>query len=222
MKKRILLIEDEKHMSRFIELELEHESFEVQVALDGHTGLHYAMAEEWDIILLDLMLPGVDGMEICRRVRTFRRTPIIMITARDRVTDRVLGLDCGADDYLPKPFAMEELLARMRVVLRRQEDQLSRLVYQELSIELDARIVRRGDKVIDLTKREYDLLVTFMMHPNRAMDRELLLDKVWGVEAAVDKNVVDVYVRYLRNKIDISGTPSYIQTLRGIGYVMRR
>lgn len=228
--KKVLLIEDEKNMSRFIELELQHESFSVTVASDGSTGLQLALAEDWDIILLDIMLPGMDGLEICRRVRSFKPTPIIMLSARDSVSERVSGLDCGADDYLPKPFAIEELLARMRVVFRRQreqekdhgEDLLPILSFQDLSLDPNSRKVCRAGLPIELTKREYALLTVFLSNANRVLDRETLLDKVWGFEVAVDTNVVDVYVRYLRRKIDPPGEASYIQTMRGIGYVMRK
>lgn len=224
--RKVLLIEDERNLSRFIELELRHESFSVTVAYDGEAGLHLAMAEDWDVILLDLMLPGMDGMEVCRRLRALKKTPIIMITARDSVTDRVTGLDCGADDYIPKPFAMEELLARIRVIFRRLDDTMggaaAQLAFQDLSVNLESRIVMKGNAEIELTKREFDLLVAFMENMNRVLNRETLLDKVWGFESTVDTNVVDVYVRYLRNKIDSPGEPSCIQTIRGIGYVMRK
>lgn len=222
--KRILLIEDEKNLSRFIELELRHEQFAVTVVYDGLTGLHVATAEEWDLILLDLMLPGLDGIEVCRRVRLLKKTPIIMITARDSVHDRVTGLDCGADDYIPKPFAIEELLARIRVVFRRQEEAEPSevLAVDDLSVNMRTRVVMRAGAEIELTKREYELLIAFMQNAGRVLDRETLLDNVWGFEAAVDTNVVDVYVRYLRNKIDVPGQQSYIRTQRGVGYVMRR
>lgn len=228
--KKVLLIEDEKNMSRFIELELQYERFTVTVASEGNTGLQFALAEDWDIILLDVMLPGIDGLEICRRVRSFKYTPIIMLSARDSVSERVSGLDCGADDYLPKPFAIEELLARMRVVFRRQqtlinhqdEGRLPVLSFLDLVLDPNTRRVSRAGVPIELTKREYDLLAVFLTNANRVLDRETLLDKVWGFEVAVDTNVVDVYVRYLRRKIDYPGESSYIQTLRGIGYVMRK
>lgn len=224
--KKILLIEDEKNMSRLIELELQNESFSVTTASEGNEGLHIALKEDWDVILLDLMLPGMDGLEICRQIRTIKFTPIIMLSARDSVMDRVSGLDCGADDYLPKPFAFVELLARIRVVFRRQlelqNEQLPVLTFLDLSLDPNTRIVRRAGNPIELTKREYDLLIMFLNNVNRVMNRETLLDKVWGFEVAVDTNVVDVYVRYLRLKIDKPGEASYIQTLRGIGYVMRK
>jgi DNA-binding response OmpR family regulator len=220
--KRILLIEDERNLSRFIELELQHEGFAVTVAYDGNVGLHYGLAEDWDIILLDMMLPGLDGMEVCRQIRAIKKTPIMMLTARDSITDRVSGLDCGADDFIPKPFAIEELLARMRVIIRRQEKDFTLLNHEDLCVNLESRKVMKINQVIELTKREYDLLVAFMANTDRVFSREALLDKVWGVNAVVDTNVVDVYVRYLRNKIDSPGRKSYIQTLRGIGYVMRK
>lgn len=224
--KRILLIEDEKNFARFIELELRHESLDVVTVLDGKTGLELALKESFDLVLLDLMLPQMDGTEVCRQIREVKQTPIIMITARDSVTDRVFGLDSGADDYIPKPFAIEELLARIRVVFRRQEgtaeQQRALLTFQELTIDVDARIVTKGTQTIDLTKREYALLESFMRNTNRVLSRETLLDTVWGFDAAVDTNVVDVYVRYLRNKIDAPGEASCIQSVRGIGYVMRK
>nr|WP_285873926.1 response regulator transcription factor [Halalkalibacter oceani] len=221
-----MLIEDEKNFSRFVELELTHENYSVSVAYNGNDGLQLGMSEEWDIILLDLMLPGLDGIEVCKKLRENKKTPILMLTARDSVDERVRGLDCGADDYLSKPFAIEELLARIRAILRRQEDnkkeESRRLMVLDLEVNLDSREVWRDGEPVELTKREYDLLLAFMNNPNRVMSRELLLDTVWGFEAAVDTNVVDVYVRYLRNKIDRSKAKSYIQTLRGVGYVMKR
>jgi len=212
-------------MSRFIELELRHESFFVAVAFDGKTGLEMALREDWNVILLDLMLPGMDGIEVCRQIRLLKKTPVIMLTARDSVQDLVCGLDSGADDYIQKPFAIEELLARIRVILRRQDENSedsNMLTFEGLSVNLDSRIVRKGNETIHLTKREYELLVAFMKHPNRVLSRETLLDTVWGFETVVDTNVVDVYVRYLRNKIDGPGEPGYIQTMRGVGYVMRK
>ena len=223
--KRILLIEDEKNMARFIELELRHESFEVSVAADGVSGLQMAIQENWDLILLDLMLPGMDGLMICNEIRKVKRVPILMITARDSVHERVSGLDSGADDYILKPFAIEELLARIRVVFRRQAESLEQgqsvLRVQSLSMDRYARTVRRGARKIQLTKREFALLEAFMTNVNRVLSRETLLDRVWGYDRAVDTNVVDVYVRYLRNKIDFPEEPSCIESVRGVGYVMR-
>ncbi|GKU75982.1 response regulator transcription factor [Paenibacillus sp. L3-i20] len=224
--RRILLIEDEVNLARFIELELQHEGFAVTTALDGTTGLELALAEQWDIILLDLMLPGIDGLEVCKRIRKMKQVPILMITARDSITDRVSGLDSGADDYISKPFAIEELLARIRVVFRRQQEVVEESQYLLscgiLRLDSSSRIVSRGTDTIDLTKREFALLEAFMKNINRVLHRETLLDIVWGYNAVVDTNVVDVYVRYLRNKIDLPGTTSYIESVRGIGYVMRK
>ena len=225
---RILIVEDEENLARFVELELKHEGYETQVSYDGREALELALNEDWNAILLDLMLPGLNGLEVCRRIRQVKTTPIIMMTARDSVIDRVSGLDHGADDYIVKPFAIEELLARLRAVLRRVdlEDEgragkATTVTYKDLTIEKENRIVRRGDEVIELTKREYELLLTLMENVNVVLAREDLLKKVWGYESKIETNVVDVYIRYLRNKIDRPGEKSYIQTVRGTGYVIR-
>lgn len=224
---KVLIIEDEKNLARFIELELQYEGFTIATAYDGRAGLDLAINEDWDVILLDLMLPGLSGMEVCRRIRAAKDTPIIMLTARDSVMDKVSGLDSGADDYMSKPFAIEELLARIRALLRRLEGKKTItssnvLTFQELKLDLDARTLLREDTPIELTKREFDLLVVFMTNINRVLTRELLLDKVWELGTYAETNVVDVYVRYLRNKIDKPDAESYIQTVRGTGYVMRK
>lgn len=225
---KILIIEDEKNLARFVELELKHEGYETEVHFNGRTGLEAALAEDWDAILLDLMLPELNGLEVCRRVRQVKNTPIIMMTARDSVIDRVSGLDHGADDYIVKPFAIEELLARLRALLRRisiegenNTAKQTTIKYRDLVIEKENRVVRRGDDIIELTKREYELLLTLMENVNVVLARDVLLSKVWGYNSDVETNVVDVYVRYIRNKIDRPGQPSYIQTVRGTGYVMR-
>ncbi|MCH4001560.1 MAG: response regulator transcription factor [Lacticaseibacillus paracasei] len=225
---KILIIEDEKNLARFVELELKHEGYETEVHFNGRTGLEAALAEDWDTILLDLMLPELNGLEVCRRVRQVKNTPIIMMTARDSVIDRVSGLDHGADDYIVKPFAIEELLARLRALLRRisiegenNTAKQTTIKYRDLVIEKENRVVRRGDDIIELTKREYELLLTLMENVNVVLARDVLLSKVWGYNSDVETNVVDVYVRYIRNKIDRPGEPSYIQTVRGTGYVMR-
>lgn len=225
---KILIVEDEKNLSRFVELELKHEGYDTQIAKNGREGLDLALSEDWDAILLDLMLPELNGLEVCRRVRQVKNTPIIMMTARDSVIDRVSGLDHGADDYIVKPFAIEELLARLRALLRRvdleSEQNLTKqttVTYRDLTIEKENRVVRRGDEIIELTKREYELLLTLMENVNVVLARDVLLKKVWGYESQIETNVVDVYIRYLRNKIDRPGEDSYIQTVRGTGYVMR-
>lgn len=225
---RILIIEDEKNLARFVELELKHEGYDIQVEYNGRKGLDAALAEDFDAILLDLMLPELNGLEVCRRVREAKNTPIIMMTARDSVIDRVSGLDHGADDYIVKPFAIEELLARLRALLRRidleseqQSTKQTTVTYKDLTIEKENLVVKRGDEVINLTKREYELLLTLMENINVVLARDVLLNKVWGYESEVETNVVDVYIRYLRNKIDRPGEKSYIQTVRGTGYVIR-
>lgn len=226
----VLIIEDEKNLARFVELELRHEGFEVEVYNNGRTGLEAAQKEgvTWDVILLDLMLPELNGLEVCRRIRQTSNVPIIMMTARDSIIDRVSGLDHGADDYIVKPFAIEELLARMRALLRRIEIETEENVrkqttvtFKDLVIEKENRVVRRGEEVIELTKREYELLLEMMENINVVLSRETLLNTVWGYESEIETNVVDVYIRYLRNKIDVPEKDSYIQTVRGTGYVMR-
>lgn len=225
---RILIIEDEDNLSNFVSLELQHEGYETKVCENGREGLDTALNEDWDAILLDLMLPELNGLEVCRRLRQSKSTPIIMMTARDSVIDRVSGLDHGADDYVVKPFAIEELLARLRAVLRRVDfendngtTKQTTVTYRDLTIEKENRVVRRGDEIIELTKREYELLLTLMENINVVLARDVLLKKVWGYESQIETNVVDVYIRYLRNKIDRPGEDSYIQTVRGTGYVIR-
>lgn len=227
---KILIIEDEKKLARFVELELKHEGYETEVRYNGRTGLEAAVAEDahWDVVLLDLMLPELNGIDVCRRIRQVSNVPIIMMTARDSVIDRVSGLDHGADDYIVKPFAIEELLARLRALFRRIEIESEQnitkqttVTYRDLTVEKENRVVRRGDEVIELTKREYELLLELMENVNVVLARDVLLNKVWGYETEVETNVVDVYIRYLRNKIDVPNVDSYIQTVRGTGYVMR-
>lgn len=227
---RILIIEDEKNLARFVELELNHEGIETEVYLDGRSGLAAATDEnkDWDLILLDLMLPELNGLEVARRIRQVSNVPIMMMTARDSVIDRVSGFDHGADDYITKPFAIEELLARVRALSRRinienekNEVKQTTLEYRDLVIEKENRVVRRDNTIIELTKREYELLVELMSNLNIVLSREVLLDKVWEYEKEAETNIVDVYIRYLRNKLDTPGNASYIQTVRGMGYVMR-
>lgn len=227
-KQRVLIVEDEKNLARFVELELQHEGYETAICYDGRSGLEKAIEEPWDVILLDLMLPELNGLEVVRRIRPVKDTPIIIMTARDSVIDRVSGLDQGADDYIVKPFAIEELLARLRALFRRiesEEDARSQqqpfLRFRDLVVEKSSRIVKRQGTIIELTKREYELLVFLMENINRVMSRDVLLEQVWGYKSEVETNVVDVYIRYLRNKIDVPGEDSYIQTVRGTGYVIR-
>ncbi|AST07051.1 DNA-binding response regulator [Anoxybacillus flavithermus] len=221
---RILIIEDEEGLTEFLELELRYEGYEVDVAHDGRSGLDLAIKHDYDVILLDLMLPRLNGVEVCRRLRNEKETPIIMLTARDSVMDRVMGLDSGADDYVVKPFAIEELLARIRVILRREEKREAKpllLTFKDLELDIESRVLKRGKELIELTNKEFELLLTFMRNINRVLTREVLLDQVWGYDYAVETNVVDVYVRYLRNKLNAEDKEQYIQTIRGVGYVMR-
>ena len=229
MNQRILIIEDEKNLARFVELELQHEGYETKICFDGRSGLQAATDEDWDVILLDLMLPELNGLEVVRRLRQVKKTPIIIMTARDSVMDRVTGLDQGADDYVVKPFEIEEILARIRALFRRlsieEEARVQKqtiLEYRDLVIEKENRTVRRNGELVDLTKREYELLLMLMENINVVLSREVLLNQVWGYKMEVETNVIDVYIRYLRNKIDVPGRESYIQTVRGTGYVMRR
>ncbi|HFJ4938417.1 TPA: two-component system response regulator CovR [Streptococcus pyogenes] len=226
MTKKILIIEDEKNLARFVSLELQHEGYEVIVEVNGREGLETALEKEFDLILLDLMLPEMDGFEVTRRLQTEKTTYIMMMTARDSIMDVVAGLDRGADDYIVKPFAIEELLARIRAIFRRQDIESEKKVpsqgiYRDLVLNPQNRSVNRGDDEISLTKHEYDLLNILMTNMNRVMTREELLSNVWKYDEAVETNVVDVYIRYLRGKIDIPGKESYIQTVRGMGYVIR-
>ena len=224
--KKILIIEDEKNLARFVSLELEHEGYATEIKDNGRSGLEEATSKDYDLILLDLMLPELDGFEVARRLRKEKDTPIIMMTARDSTMDRVAGLDIGADDYITKPFAIEELLARVRAFFRREEhghavERAENTSFRDLVIDKTNRTVHRGKKVIDLTRREYDLLLTLMQNVGDVVTREHLVSQVWGYEEGTETNVVDVYIRYLRNKIDVEGQDSYFQTVRGLGYVMR-
>lgn len=222
MKQKILIIEDEKNIARFLELELKHEQFETVVAYDGRAGLDLAESEPFDCILLDVMLPQLNGIEVCRRIRKTSDVPILLITARDEVMDRVSGLDAGADDYIVKPFAIEELLARIRSILRRvQHSQMSKqLILRGLEIDVNAYEVLFENNKIELTRKEFDLLKLLVENKNHVCTRERILEAVWGFDTEVETNVVDVYIRHLRSKLQTDNDP-YIETVRGVGYVMR-
>lgn len=219
----ILIVEDEESLARVIELELGYEDYETTTVHNGREAFTLLEQQPFDLILLDIMLPEMSGMEILRRFRNFdTTTPVLLLTARDEVYDKVSGLDLGANDYITKPFEMEELLARIRVHLRTlKKTSTNALVHQDLRVELDSREVRRGDTEIQLTPREFDLLVFLLQHQNQVMTREQLLDKVWGFDYVGDTNVVDVYIRYLRNKIDKPFEKVTIQTVRGVGYTIK-
>ncbi|MBD8035998.1 response regulator transcription factor [Solibacillus sp. A46] len=222
MSQKILIIEDEKSIARFLELELQHEQFETMVAYDGRTGLELAQSEIFNCILLDVMLPQLNGIEVCRRIRKTSDVPILLITARDEVMDRVAGLDAGADDYIVKPFAIEELLARIRSILRRVKHTHTskQLVVRDLEIDVDAYEVLFENDKIELTRKEFDLLKLLVENKNHVCTRELILETVWGFDTEVETNVVDVYIRHLRTKLQTNNDP-YIETVRGVGYVMR-
>lgn len=225
---KILIVEDERKIARFLELELTHEGYSVITAGDGRDGLQKALDEQPDLLILDLMLPELSGIEVCRRLRHESDVPIIMLTAKDDVSDKVMGLDMGADDYMTKPFAIEELLARIRVALRKpramtgakrddEEDTLLRA--GKLTLDPERYAVEFDGEAVALTKKEFDLLHYLMAHRDKAATRDALLSDVWGYDYAGDTNVVDVYVRYLRHKIDDRFGIHTIQTIRGVGYM---
>ncbi|MEE1130388.1 MAG: response regulator transcription factor [Caryophanon sp.] len=219
--KKVLVVEDDKSIARFVELELKFEGFDVTVKHDGRDGLQAAQTEQFDILLLDVMLPGLNGIEICRRMRTTSNVPILLLTARDAVMDRVSGLDAGADDYLVKPFAIEELLARIRSILRRTtRDDTPTLSVRDVMIDEQAYVATAAGDKLDLTKTEYDLLKYLVEEKNRVCTRDQILQRVWGFDTDVETNVVDVYIRHLRAKLPQVSKP-YIETVRGVGYVMR-
>ena len=221
--KKILIVEDEKNIARFMQLELKHEQFETDVCYTGRDGLQQALQQSYDCILLDVMLPELNGIEVCRRIRSQSNVPIILITARDAVMDRVAGLDAGADDYIVKPFAIEELLARIRSVLRRVQEPVSienKLICKHITLDDDAYEVYAADKKVELTKTEYDLLKYLLEHKNKVCTRERIIEHVWGYDTDIETNVVDVYIRHLRTKLQQEEQP-LIETVRGVGYVMR-
>ena len=227
---RILIIEDEEKIARFIELELTHEGYEVVKCADGRTGLEMAESGGFSLVLLDIMLPELNGMEVLRRLRRTSDVPVIMLTARDAVMDKVAGLDQGADDYITKPFAIEELLARIRLALRRSSHQVQEKVHDapddllrcgDLTLSPSRHEVKYAGKDIELTSREFDLLHTLLENKNIVLSRDTLLGTVWGYDYMGETNVVDVYIRYLRSKIDEVFGISLIQTVRGVGYVIR-
>lgn len=216
----ILIVEDEQNLARFIELELTHENYTVDIENDGKAGLDKALSKPYDLYILDLMLPNISGLEICRQIRQKTTTPIIIITAKSETYDKVAGLDYGADDYIVKPFDIEELLARIRAVLRRQPDK-DVLDINGIIIDKDAFKVTVNGHQLELTKTEYDLLYVLAENRNHVMQREQILDHVWGYNSEVETNVVDVYIRYLRNKLKPFNKEKSIETVRGVGYVIR-
>ncbi|MDD7220760.1 MAG: response regulator transcription factor [Oscillospiraceae bacterium] len=228
MADRILIVEDEEKLNRMIELELKYEGYETGKALDGRTGLDMALSGGYDLVLLDIMLPGLNGLEVLRRIRKENeRLPVILLTARDTTMDKVSGLDSGADDYVTKPFAIEELLARIRTALRKHAKaaaapaEENAYTVQDVRLEKDARRVLVNGAEVKLTRKEFDLLECLMEHRGKVMDRSSLLEQVWGYDFAGETNSVDVVVRFLRSKIDEPYGLTLIETVRGVGYVIR-
>ena len=228
MAEKILLIEDEEKLARMVELELHYEGYQVTKAPDGRTGLERALSGQFDLVLLDIMLPALNGMEVLRRLRRESNVPVIMLTARDTVMDKVAGLDSGADDYITKPFAIEELLARIRAALRiraeaggrtGQTEQL--LTIGPLVMDCERHTVTVDDTPVELTRREFDLLRCLLERRGKVLSREALLDSVWGFDFVGETNTVDVYIRFLRSKIDEPFGVKLIHTVRGVGYVLR-
>ena len=219
---RILVVDDDPEIVSFLKRGLIYEGYTVDTASNGTEALAKARESEPDLVILDIMMPGIDGIEVCKRFRQVSAVPILMLTAKGTVADRVVGLDSGADDYLVKPFAFDELLARMRALLRRRQPRDRELLrFNDLSLDTAAREVKRGDEVIGLTSQEFDLLELFLRHPRQVLNRDMIYEKVWGYDFGGESNVIEVYVRYLRSKLEASGKPRLIHTIRGVGYVLR-
>lgn len=221
---KVLLVEDDEDIAGFLQLELEHEGYSVSVQSDGRAGLQQAMHEHWDIVLLDVMLPGLNGLELCRRLRADSQVPILMITARGTIPDRIAGLDYGADDYVVKPFAIEELLARIRRLIRRAaygDMRETVLTVGDLELSVSTREVFVAKQPITLTAKEFALLQYLLENKNHVVSNDMIIRHVWGYDYVGDTNAVAVYMRYLRNKIDKPDGPSFIQTIRGAGYLVR-
>lgn len=223
---RILIIEDEESIARFIELELIHEGYQVEKAFNGREGLDKFQSHPFDLVILDIMLPGLNGIEVLRRIRQVSGIPVILLTARDAVVDKVTGLDSGADDYITKPFAIEELLARIRAAFRKKvgynRDKVQQaLVIGHLRLDPNTREVWVKDQLVKLTKREFDLLQYLMENKNIVLSRETILERIWGYDFVGENNAVDVYIRYLRSKIEEPYGLKYIHTVRGVGYVIK-
>ncbi|MCR5376443.1 MAG: response regulator transcription factor [Lachnospiraceae bacterium] len=225
MATKVLIVEDEEQIARFVELELRHEGYATGKAADGRTGLSMAESGEYDIVLLDIMLPELNGLEVLRRLRKTSEIPVILLTARDSVMDKVSGLDLGADDYVTKPFAIEELLARIRVAMKKKggaaKDESGKLTWRELSLDPAAYSVTYDNVPVELSKREFDLLALLLTNKNIVLGRDTLLQKVCGYDYVGETNVIDVYIRYLRAKIDERFGIHMIQTVRGVGYVIK-
>lgn len=222
MSARILIIEDDEAILTFLRRGLAYDGYEVDTAKDGQTGLSLARDNPPELVVLDWMLPGLDGLEVCRRLRAGGSIPILMLTARDTVSDRVQGLDAGADDYMVKPFNLDELLARMRALLRRTQPTRPKVYeFKDLTLDTGTRQATRNERVISLTAKEYELLELFMRHPRQVLTREMIYDDVWGYDFGGESNIIEVYVRYLRQKLEEGEELRLIHTVRGMGYVLR-
>jgi two-component system response regulator MprA len=223
MPPKILVVEDEEQIASFLRRGLTYEGYEVETAADGVTALARARDVRPDLVVLDLMLPGMDGLEVCRRLRTAHSSlPILILTARDSVSDRVQGLDAGSDDYMVKPFALAELLARVRALLRRAgPGEPEVLQFADLQLDTGTRQVQRGDAPVELTSKEFDLLELFLRHPRQVLTRETIYDRVWGYDFGGESNIIEVYIRYLRQKLEADGRGRLLYTVRGVGYVLR-
>ena len=220
--KNILIVEDEANISDFVKGELEYEGYNVCIKEDGREGLEEALKNEYDLIILDVMLPSMNGFEICRRLKREKQSPIIMLSAKDSVMDKVNGLQIGADDYIAKPFAIEELLARIEVVFRRQDNLNNYIIkFKDITINKSSRVVKRDGNEINLTNKEYELLMILIDNKGKVVTREELLEKIWGYGYEPETNVIDVYIRYLRAKLNNENKEEYIQTVRSVGYIMR-
>lgn len=218
---RVLVIEDERDIADFIKRGLILKGYEVDVAFDGEQGLAIARERMPDLVVLDLMLPGIDGIEACRRLRAVGDVPIIMLTARDSVADKVEGLEAGADDYVTKPFAFDELMARVRAALRRSAPAGAVISVGDLTIRPESREVERGGRAIELTAREYDLLEFLARNEGKVMDKQVIFEKVWGYDFEIESDAIKVYVRYLRKKLNAAGEPDLIRAVRGVGYMLK-
>jgi len=222
MSTRILIIEDDEAILRFLRRGLAYEGYIVDTAPDGQSGLALARDHPPDLVVLDWMLPGMDGLEVCRRLRAGGSVPILMLTAKDTIHDRVQGLDAGADDYMVKPFDLDELLARIRALMRRAQPNRPKVLrFADLSLDTGTRQAARGDRVISLTAKEYELLELFLRHPRQVMTRDTIFDHVWGYDFGGESNIIEVYVRYLRQKLESNSEQRLLHTVRGMGYVLR-
>jgi two-component system response regulator MprA len=222
MNERILIIEDDPAILKVLQRGLSYEGYMVDVAMDGRSGLNMAQDHHPDLVILDWMLPGMDGLDVCRRLRLQGGLPILMLTAKDTIQDRIQGLDAGADDYIVKPFNLDELTAHIRALLRRTQTERNQVYkFADITMDTGSRQVTRGSRLVPLTAKEYDLLELFMRHPRQVLTREVIFDRVWGYDFGGESNVLEVYIRYLRQKLEAEDEPRLVFTVRSVGYVLR-